>query len=60
MTISIRRVHKGSCLRKIELKAGLAVILLILAAASNSFAALQSDYANHPNVAAAVRRALMP
>jgi hypothetical protein len=59
MTISIRRVHKGSCLRKIELKAGLAVILLILAAA-RFICRLAVRHANHPNVAAAVRRALMP
>jgi ketosteroid isomerase-like protein len=43
MTISIRPVHHGSWVRKIELKARLVVILLILAAASNSFAVLQSD-----------------
>jgi ketosteroid isomerase-like protein len=44
MTISIRRVHGGSCFHSIQLKARLVIsVLLILGTASISLATLQSD-----------------
>ena len=57
MTISIRRVHGASCFHSIQVKARLVIsVLLILGAASISFATLQSDTLVHANVAAAVGR----